>query len=134
MSLSADARLARAFYALSDPIRLRIVRLLAGRELCVCDLMAALEMGQSRISFHVGVLRTAGLVTSRKLGRWNAYRLRAGNRLQERLVEIVREEGPPAAGADERRLLAYLERKRRLLPDGSTCCPETASRATEQEP
>ena len=65
------------FHALSDPTRLAIVELLLDGEMCVCDLMTALEAAQSRLSFHLRVLREAGLVTDRKEGRWSYYRLAA---------------------------------------------------------
>ena len=69
------ARSARAFHALSDPIRLRLVDLLREGERCVCELTDALELGQSRLSFHLAVLKEAGLVLDRREGRWVYYRL-----------------------------------------------------------
>lgn len=64
---------ARLFHALSDPTRLEIVRRLAAGEHCVCDLQETLDAAQSRLSFHLKVLREAGLVTDRKQGRWSYY-------------------------------------------------------------
>lgn len=69
-------RVARLFQALSDPTRLQIVELLADGEHCVCDLMAAVDAAQSRLSFHLKTLKDAGLVADRKDGRWVHYRLR----------------------------------------------------------
>lgn len=66
---------ARAFRALGDPIRLRLVALLAHGELCVCHLTAALALPQSTISRHLGLLRAAGLVDARRQGSWIHYRL-----------------------------------------------------------
>jgi ArsR family transcriptional regulator len=63
------------FHALSDPIRLSIVELLRDRELCVCDLCAALDVNQSKLSFHLKTLKEAGLVRSRQEGRWIYYSL-----------------------------------------------------------
>jgi len=63
------------FKALADPTRLRIVLLLRQRELCVCELMAILEMEQSRVSHHMRVLREAGLAEDVREGRWIIYRL-----------------------------------------------------------
>ncbi len=68
-------RHAALFHALSDPRRLRILDLLRGGEQCVCDLQAALDCGQSLLSFHLKTLREAGLVASRREGRWAHYRL-----------------------------------------------------------
>ncbi|AAC07355.1 ArsR/SmtB family transcription factor [Aquifex aeolicus] len=68
--------LARIFYALSEPKRLCMVKLLLEREeLCVCDFMRIFKESQPKISFHLKVLREAGLVTSQKRGKWNYYRL-----------------------------------------------------------
>lgn len=61
------------FHALSDPTRLSILELLRGGELCVCDLQVELAAAQSRLSFHLRVLREAGLVTDRREGRWSYY-------------------------------------------------------------
>jgi DNA-binding transcriptional ArsR family regulator len=52
----------KVFKALGDPTRLRIVKLLEGGELCVCQLIAVLGMGQSRISRHLSILKEAGLI------------------------------------------------------------------------
>ena len=68
-------RSARAFHALSDQTRLRLLDLLRGGERCVCELTEALGMGQSRLSFHLGILKEAALVLDRRDGRWVYYRL-----------------------------------------------------------
>lgn len=67
---------ARLFQALSDETRLRVIDMLASGEKCVCDLQDALGAAQSRLSFHLKVLREAGLVNDRKQGRWNYYSLK----------------------------------------------------------
>lgn len=56
--------------ALSDRTRLRILLLLRGRELCVGQIMAALELSPSTVSKHVAVLKSVGLVSDRKSGKW----------------------------------------------------------------
>ena len=61
--------------ALADPIRLDVIHALAEGERCVCDLTSALDLSQSRLSFHLRVLREAGLLTDRQSGRWTYYRL-----------------------------------------------------------
>lgn len=63
------------FHALSDPLRLQIVDLLKTQELCVCDLCEALDIAQSKLSFHLKILKEAQLVQSRQEGRWIYYRL-----------------------------------------------------------
>lgn len=69
------AERARLFHALSDETRLAILGMLRGGECCVCDLQDALDAAQSRLSFHLKVLRDAGLVRDRKEGRWSFYTL-----------------------------------------------------------
>ena len=65
----------KIFKALSDPTRLRILRLLREQELCVCEIMAILGMEQSRISHQMRVLRDADLVEDIRQGRWIIYRI-----------------------------------------------------------
>jgi ArsR family transcriptional regulator len=65
----------RCFHALSDETRLRLLELLRAGEQCVCDLTDSLDTGQSRLSFHLKVLKDAGLVTDRREGRWVYYAL-----------------------------------------------------------
>jgi ArsR family transcriptional regulator, arsenate/arsenite/antimonite-responsive transcriptional repressor len=66
---------ARLFHALSDETRLSILQRLRMGERCVCDLTDALDAAQSRLSFHLKVLKDAGLVTDRREGRWMYYTL-----------------------------------------------------------
>ena len=61
------------FKALSDETRLRILKLLENGELCVCDIVAALDMIQPKVSFHLAVLKEAGLIKDRKQGKWVHY-------------------------------------------------------------
>ena len=63
------------FHALSDETRLRILQQLQAGEQCVCDLTDVFQTGQSRLSFHLKVLREAGLVLDRREGRWMYYSL-----------------------------------------------------------
>ncbi len=67
--------LARAFHALSDRKRLEIVRLLTSGEQCVCELTDVVGAKQSLLSFHLKILREAGLVRSRRRGKWMYYSL-----------------------------------------------------------
>ncbi len=73
----AAADLAPMFKALGDPVRLRLLSLIAstGSEACVCDLNDAFDLSQPTISHHLKVLREAGLVTSERRGTWVYYRL-----------------------------------------------------------
>jgi ArsR family transcriptional regulator, arsenate/arsenite/antimonite-responsive transcriptional repressor len=69
-----------AFQALSEPTRLRIMTLLcrAGRELCVCEFVDALEAPQYHISRCLKILLNAGLVSERREGKWVHYKLPSG--------------------------------------------------------
>lgn len=66
---------AQLFKALSEEVRLRILGLLCGGELCVCDLMAVLDLPQSTISRHLAYLKNAGWVAGERRGVWMYYRL-----------------------------------------------------------
>jgi len=61
--------------ALSDRNRVKIIKMLQHREMCVCEMQAALELAQPSVSKHLKVLEEAGLVISRKDGLWVNYRL-----------------------------------------------------------
>ncbi len=61
--------------ALADPVRLRIVGVLAGGGRCVCDLREEVPVAANLLSYHLRVLRDAGLVAATRRGRWIDYRL-----------------------------------------------------------
>jgi ArsR family transcriptional regulator, arsenate/arsenite/antimonite-responsive transcriptional repressor len=67
------AQVAEVFHALSDETRLEILEELKHGERCVCELTDALHTGQSRLSFHLKVLKDAGLILDRPEGRWTYY-------------------------------------------------------------
>ncbi len=83
VALDTD-RAARLFHALSDETRLSILERLRRGERCVCELTDALDAAQSRLSFHLRVLKEAGLVTDRREGRWMYYMLNA-----EKLADVA---------------------------------------------
>ena len=73
---SSICSLADAFRALADETRLQIIHLLMARgEMCVCEFMPLLGLTQSNVSFHLKTLKYAGLITSRKEGKWMHYSL-----------------------------------------------------------
>jgi DNA-binding transcriptional ArsR family regulator len=86
--------------ALADERRIRILHALQGGELCVCQLIALLELAPSTVSKHLTILRSARLVDSRKEGRWMSYRL-------------SKEFRPPSAG----KVLAGLFRDMEKTPE-----------------
>jgi ArsR family transcriptional regulator len=65
----------RLFRALADPTRLRLLNLIADKEICVCYFVEILGIGQPKISRHLAYLRGAGIVAARRQGRWMHYRL-----------------------------------------------------------
>jgi len=63
------------FRAMADATRLRLLNLIADREICVCYLVEILKMSQPKISRHLAYLRRAGIVAARREGKWMHYRL-----------------------------------------------------------
>jgi ArsR family transcriptional regulator, arsenate/arsenite/antimonite-responsive transcriptional repressor len=81
------SRSARLFHALSDETRLSIIQRLRLGERCVCDLTDALDAAQSRLSFHLKVLKDSGLVNDRRDGRWMYYTL--NSEVLGKIVDLV---------------------------------------------
>ena len=65
----------RLFKALADKTRIKILKLLNIHELCVCEIMVALQLTQPTVSHHLGILEGAKLIKKRKKGKWSFYRL-----------------------------------------------------------
>jgi len=79
----------KAFKALSDETRLRILNILQERECCVCEVMQALDISQTRASRNLGILYDAGLIKLRKEGLWSLYSIeREGS--EEYLAALVK--------------------------------------------
>ena len=79
MSAAQAEQVAPLLKALADPVRLRLVSLIAaqpGAEACVCDLTDDLDLSQPTVSHHLRVLLDAGIVAREQRGRWAYYRLR----------------------------------------------------------
>ena len=97
----ADAKsLAVMFKALSDPVRLRLLSLIAsheGGEACVCDLAGPFDVTQPTISHHLRVLREAGLIDCERRGTWVYYWVLP--QALERLGSLLSTDGLVAAGA-----------------------------------
>lgn len=120
---------------LADEARLRILGLLARRELCVCEMVGALKLSQPLVSHHLSVLRRAGLLASRRKGKWVYYTL-ARPRMRGDAGEVVRlvqqwaqREGPKRE--DRRRLVSCLSQKFGLAECGvlqGKGCPHPDSR------
>lgn len=116
------------FKALSEETRLRILKLLEQGELCVCDIVAALEMIQPKVSFHLSVLKEAGLIRDRKQGRWIHYSLDSSDFFRRFLLLTVLEKiSKESSSEDSRRLAEFLQRKNDKgkvvsLQDNERCC------------
>lgn len=73
--LESQALLTAGFHALAEPWRVQILEQLRHQELCVCELLERMEVSQSKLSFHLRVLREAELIKARQAGRWIYYSL-----------------------------------------------------------
>jgi ArsR family transcriptional regulator len=101
------------FDSLSDATRRRILALLRGHgELCVCELVAALDLPQPKISRHLAVMREAGITAMRRDGTWIFYRLHPELPLWAyRVLEIAGRDAPePGSDMDTARLAGMAER------------------------
>jgi ArsR family transcriptional regulator len=78
----------RFFKALADETRLKILKTLQAQEMCVCEVMVALDLTQPTASHHLGLLENAGLVKARKEGKWVFYNI-ADHRLIENMHKLA---------------------------------------------
>jgi ArsR family transcriptional regulator, arsenate/arsenite/antimonite-responsive transcriptional repressor len=103
------------FKALADPVRLRLLNLMADGEVCVCHLYETLNLPQSTVSRHLAYLRKRGLVIGRKEGLWVHYRLaKPTGELHRSLMGCL--------GACSKAVEALTQDRQRL--DHRTCCGE----------
>jgi ArsR family transcriptional regulator, arsenate/arsenite/antimonite-responsive transcriptional repressor len=115
------------FKAFSDEIRLRILKLLQNGELCVCDIVTALEMSQPKISFHLSTLKEAGLIRDRKEGRWIHYSIDDSDLFRRFLLLSALEKiGGPEIAADKERLAAFINDK--AARAGVCLCQDTTGK------
>ncbi len=82
----------RAVKAISDETRVRILKVLLERECCVCEIMQALDISQSRASRNLRILESAGFVKSRRDGLWIVYSIdeQTANSYATSLIEMLR--------------------------------------------
>ncbi|HEX2964690.1 MAG TPA: metalloregulator ArsR/SmtB family transcription factor [Syntrophorhabdaceae bacterium] len=115
------------FKALSDETRLRILKLLQNGELCVCHIVAAVDMSQSKVSFHLRILKEAGLVKDRRQGKWMHYRLNESDLFKRLLFlsiseRVTNEQAMP----DRKRLEAFIMSRPEEFTDmAAGCCSIT---------
>lgn len=123
---------AQFFKVLADEARLKMLWLLFNhQELCVCDIMAALAITQSKASRHLSTLRHADLVTDRKQGLWSYYALRpVDNALVREHLDLLKLSlaRRPDAAALLAKLHEWLTAKKR----GAVCAPAGACAATNK--
>jgi ArsR family transcriptional regulator len=112
------------FRALADRTRLRLLNLIADKEICVCYFVEILGMSQPKISRHLAYLRRAGIVATRRQGRWMHYRLLAP--------------GDAVASAILKETLAHLRQMPEMQGDlaklETSCCDPDSSELPRQAP
>jgi ArsR family transcriptional regulator len=115
---------AQFFKVLADESRLKMLWLLFNRrELCVCDVMAVLEITQSKASRHLAALRNAGLATDRKEGLWSYYSLRpVADKFVNEQLKLLKASLSRRADAKQliKKLNAWLREKNRSATCGKT--------------
>jgi ArsR family transcriptional regulator, arsenate/arsenite/antimonite-responsive transcriptional repressor len=125
------------FKALSDETRLRILKLLEGGELCVCDVVAALNMIQPQVSFHLRVLKKAALLKGRKQGKWMHYKIDDSDLFKRLIILSVLEKiADGSLETDKKRLEAFLKSKTDGLPPEMAqgmCCSGSIKRRKKDE-
>ena len=117
---SKKPRIDALFRAFADGTRLRLLCLLRGGELCVCDLVEVIGSPQPTVSRHLAYLRRAGLVRVRKEGLWSHYRLATpSDALHKRLLACLAccETELPEVLDDARRLVRVQQARARMCCD-----------------
>ncbi len=128
--------------AVADPTRVRILKILEGEELCVCQIIAVIALGQSTISKHLFLLRAAGLIKDRKERKWVHYSLdgKSRNPFAGEMLRNLRKwlNDDPVVLRDRERMATAKElgpavicELGMVLPRGkaSRCCPARNERA-----
>ena len=119
------------FKALSDETRLRILKLLEHGELCVWDIVAAFDMIQPKVSFHLATLKSAGFVKDRREGKWMHYKIDDSDLFKRMLVLSVIEKIPEdIMKEDLKRLEEFLGNKAQVIPL-ETCCARRSKNSRE---
>ena len=113
---SKPVNLASVFAALADTTRLRLLNLMAGREVCVCYFVEVLGQGQPKISRHLAYLRKAGIVAARREGKWMHYSIRPPDDADAASVLAT----VLASLANDKQMLADLNKL-----DNACCAPQT---------
>ena len=96
--------------ALAHPVRLRLIAMVRGGELCVCQMTAVLELAASTVSAHLADLKRAGLVEERKDGRWVFHRLAGDEAARSHLDPVWRSIARDPQVESDARVLRELRR------------------------
>lgn len=108
--MEALARAVEIHKALGHPVRLRILAMLRGGELCACQITAVLGLAPSTVSAHLADLKQAGLALERKNGRFVSYRLAGEVGLRPRLAPVLAELADDVEVAADARVVRELRR------------------------
>ncbi len=103
--------------ALADPTRWRIIRLVLGEALCICELADILEMPQSSVSSHVQIIRKAGMLESEKCEKWTYFRIEPEYRELIGTLEKFFDSDDAVLKTDAARAVARLAKRE------TSCCP-----------
>ncbi len=117
MTISPLSRAVQIHKAIGHPVRMRLLALLRGGSLCVCQMTVVVKLAASTVSEHLSELRKAGLIVERKQGRWVEYRL-ADSAVEDHLLDPVWPllENDRDVAAD-----AVLVKELRRVPLGELC-------------
>lgn len=122
--------LVKALKALSDETRLRIICLLLERECCVCEVMQAMEISQTRASRNLTLLYDAGFLNMRKEGLWTLYSVKSESG-QDYFLEMI--EAAKNALKDNKEILADRERLKKARRIGPACLQKGCSAVTSNK-
>ncbi|MCU0237371.1 MAG: metalloregulator ArsR/SmtB family transcription factor [Acidobacteria bacterium] len=121
------------FKALADDTRVRVLKLLGGGEFCVCEIAHALNLEQPRLSFHLRILKEAGIILDRRQERWILYRLNEEDMFIRFLLMAISEKiAPEQARKDQERLRAFGRAGRPCAGDGKKARPEPAAARSQR--
>ena len=114
-------RTLEALKCLGDLTRARIVHLILrrGPELCVCDIVAALDMVQPKVSFHLGTLKEAGIIKDRKQGKWIHYSLDEKDLFRRMLMISICEKADGSLVEEDRKRLARFLNSKKTGPESA---------------
>lgn len=116
------------FKALADDTRVRVLKLLGGGEFCVCEIAFALGLEQPRLSFHLRILKEAGIILDRRQERWVLYRLNEEDMFIRFLLMAISERiAPELARKDRERLSAFGSKGRPCTGADKKARPERAA-------